>query len=453
MVLVKTIIQYFHQYGGSKKKNRIENVQKRNAKAMHVAPKQLHLPDVSQPSTEWVPNSSGSMDFSIDFQSNDSVLSYARPNDFREGPQIRKLKMLQELYVTHDIPHSKSAGHSPVARSNTGSYRKHITQIQPRTPNHSSASVNSASRSPLGRTQSGQCLRNDANVSPLVRTQSGRCLRNRANVSPHTLSRTRRLSAAESTSNAPVARETSVVHTLSEATPRHSASLFSAMKSEVTSEESINLPQKKHAKDTNWLAHLFPVNSPRIPTDGTHSSNYRVSNSARRRMPESSTSLVTQQLVLSTLPSSAHTRDLGSDASLPSAPLQTLIYMNGASPATPPLIVKGRKPKKAMKPIVEKKRSSFRERLGGQHRVQFEETPIEYESFHSSVYDRKPQVTCRKKDSMMLIYRELMTYKLTEMLVHPDSLENTNKHLAKLKPADRAGMVGEVERILINFSC
>ncbi|KNC87428.1 hypothetical protein SARC_00465 [Sphaeroforma arctica JP610] len=446
---LKAIKQYFHKHAGSKGKSHNENMRRGSlSKGMCDVPKQLHLSDVYQSRTE--PNSTESIGFSIGLQSNDSVLNNSRPKDFQRGPTDQKIEnatsfRVISIYVSQGvgesaayptIAHENSAGHSPVARVDTGSYPEYISQKNLSSPQHSSASVRSASR------------------SPIVPTQSGRYPRNRTTVSSHPLSRSRSNSLMSQSSfieasSAPVlARETAVLRHLSEATPRRSASLFSAMNGALTSQESIILPQQQHNGDRNRFAHLFPENSPRVPMDGTHTSNYRVSHPSQCRTQGSTTSLVTQQLVLSTIPSAS--RDRGLDISLPPSPLQSPMYINGA-PIDTPSLAKGQKPKKVMKSIAEKKPSSFRERLGGRYRVQFEETPIEYQTFDSSVYDRKPPVTSPKKDSMMRIYRELMTFKLTEMLVHPDSLENTNKHLSQLNTEDRAKLVGEIEQICMRF--
>ncbi|KNC84208.1 hypothetical protein SARC_03569 [Sphaeroforma arctica JP610] len=81
------------------------------------------------------------------------------------------------------------------------------------------------------------------------------------------------------------------------------------------------------------------------------------------------------------------------------------------------------------------------------NRVRFRADTIIYETFHCTVYDRKVEKLFASK-SMMEIYRELMRFKLTEMIVHEDSLINTNKHLAKLSEGDRATMLLEIWCIL-----
>ncbi|KNC84206.1 hypothetical protein SARC_03567 [Sphaeroforma arctica JP610] len=79
--------------------------------------------------------------------------------------------------------------------------------------------------------------------------------------------------------------------------------------------------------------------------------------------------------------------------------------------------------------------------------VRFAENPIVHKTFHSSVYDRKFVLDCDCL-SVLKIYHELLVFKLTEMIVHADSLINTNKHLAKLSADDRRKVIKILEYLM-----
>eukprot|EP01134_Creolimax_fragrantissima_P004482 CFRG4482T1 len=83
-------------------------------------------------------------------------------------------------------------------------------------------------------------------------------------------------------------------------------------------------------------------------------------------------------------------------------------------------------------------------------RVHFMDRIFQAHTYSCEDYDRKSANTARSTDPIdqMRTYIDLMRYKLTEMLVHEDSLRNTNQHLNNLRGHDKDVMIRILWKIL-----
>jgi len=83
--------------------------------------------------------------------------------------------------------------------------------------------------------------------------------------------------------------------------------------------------------------------------------------------------------------------------------------------------------------------------------VSFKKKVGKHAAFCPSVYDRagviQPRLECKQK---LDLYVELMTYKLTEMDVHVDSIGNINRHLSRLDEDSKSVMNQILQNIVEN---
>eukprot|EP01134_Creolimax_fragrantissima_P003965 CFRG3965T1 len=88
--------------------------------------------------------------------------------------------------------------------------------------------------------------------------------------------------------------------------------------------------------------------------------------------------------------------------------------------------------------------------MGGK-KVRFSKKATKSSTFSLRSYDRtcapRPQLSPTEK---MYLYIELMTYKLTEMLVHRDAIQYTNKHLSRLDEESLSIMTRIINEIINN---
>ncbi|KNC85405.1 hypothetical protein SARC_02404 [Sphaeroforma arctica JP610] len=86
-------------------------------------------------------------------------------------------------------------------------------------------------------------------------------------------------------------------------------------------------------------------------------------------------------------------------------------------------------------------------------RVKFLNSHTVHHTFCADEYDRsKPPQREEDIEPIMTVYRELMKYKITEMVVHQDALQYTNHHLSRRDEAAHNIMMGTIRAIISEFT-